>query len=208
MTTRLGPAARNCSAALRASSSGERATAHGGDRQARRDEQRLGVGTPGASSVRGPAPWSPCVAGEGQPAKGAAGRQDTLAGARMRTRAAPRRVVVAAQHGPDPRFQKTLDGHATRPGAHTPRPTRIERMTATLRTVRQGFGETSRRDAWWFSPGVVAVGFGAFIAYSLFWPSSGTPSSASTTRPTATSRRSSRRSSARPCCPSGSRRPS
>jgi hypothetical protein len=41
-------------------------------------------------------------------------------------------------------------------------------MTATLRTVRQGFGETSRRDAWWFSPGVVAIGFGSFIVYSLF----------------------------------------
>jgi hypothetical protein len=41
-------------------------------------------------------------------------------------------------------------------------------MTPTLRTVRQGFGETARRDAWWIGPGAVALGFGAFILYSLF----------------------------------------
>ncbi|MGH2408117.1 MAG: succinate dehydrogenase [Candidatus Limnocylindrales bacterium] len=41
-------------------------------------------------------------------------------------------------------------------------------MTAMLRTVRQGFGQTQRRDAWWVQPGIVAIGFGSFIAYSLF----------------------------------------
>ena len=41
-------------------------------------------------------------------------------------------------------------------------------MTPTLRTVRQGFGETVRRDAWWVGPGAVAIGFAAFILYSLF----------------------------------------
>lgn len=42
--------------------------------------------------------------------------------------------------------------HTTRPGG----------------TARQGLGATSRRDAWWLAPGVVAAGFGAFILYSLF----------------------------------------
>jgi hypothetical protein len=41
-------------------------------------------------------------------------------------------------------------------------------MTATLRTARQGFGETTRRDAWWISPAAVAIGFTAFVLYSLF----------------------------------------
>jgi hypothetical protein len=41
-------------------------------------------------------------------------------------------------------------------------------MTATLRTARQGFGETTRRDAWWISPAAVAIGFTAFVFYSLF----------------------------------------
>ena len=48
-------------------------------------------------------------------------------------------------------------------------------MTATQRTARaprgtalQGLGATERRDPWWFQPGVVAAGFGAFIMYSLF----------------------------------------
>ena len=35
-------------------------------------------------------------------------------------------------------------------------------------TAPQGFGRTSRRDAWWLQPAVVAIGFGAFILYSLF----------------------------------------
>jgi hypothetical protein len=35
-------------------------------------------------------------------------------------------------------------------------------------TARQGLGATSRRDAWWLVPGIIASGFGAFIAYSLF----------------------------------------
>ena len=34
--------------------------------------------------------------------------------------------------------------------------------------TRRGFGITSRRDRWWASPGLVAVGFTAFIVYSLF----------------------------------------
>ena len=33
---------------------------------------------------------------------------------------------------------------------------------------RRGFGITTRRDRWWASPGLVAVGFSAFIVYSLF----------------------------------------
>ena len=41
-------------------------------------------------------------------------------------------------------------------------------MTATLRTARQGFGQTSRRDAWWVEPALVGIGFGAFIVYSIF----------------------------------------
>jgi hypothetical protein len=46
-------------------------------------------------------------------------------------------------------------------------------MTATqLRnpqgTARQGLAATSRRDPWWLMPGIIATGFGAFIAYSLF----------------------------------------
>ena len=35
-------------------------------------------------------------------------------------------------------------------------------------TARQGLGATSRRDAWWLMPGIIATGFGMFIAYSLF----------------------------------------
>ena len=35
-------------------------------------------------------------------------------------------------------------------------------------TARQGLGATSRRDPWWLTPGIIAAGFGAFIAYSLF----------------------------------------
>ena len=35
-------------------------------------------------------------------------------------------------------------------------------------TARQGLARTSRRDAWWLVPGIIATGFGAFIAYSLF----------------------------------------
>ena len=47
------------------------------------------------------------------------------------------------------------------------------RMTATRLsnpqgTVRQGLGATSRRDPWWLVPGIIAGGFGTFIAYSLF----------------------------------------
>jgi hypothetical protein len=46
-------------------------------------------------------------------------------------------------------------------------------MTATQATnpqgtARQGLGATSRRDPWWLVPGIIATGFGAFIAYSLF----------------------------------------
>ena len=35
-------------------------------------------------------------------------------------------------------------------------------------TARQGLARTSRRDFWWLQPGIVAMGFGAFIGYSLF----------------------------------------
>src|SRR5919106_3133832 len=35
-------------------------------------------------------------------------------------------------------------------------------------TALQGLGATQRRDAWWLQPGIVAAGFGTFIAYSLF----------------------------------------
>jgi hypothetical protein len=35
-------------------------------------------------------------------------------------------------------------------------------------TTRQGLGATSRRDPWWLVPGIIAAGFGTFIAYSLF----------------------------------------
>ena len=35
-------------------------------------------------------------------------------------------------------------------------------------TARQGLAATSRRDAWWLMPGIIATGFGMFIAYSLF----------------------------------------
>ena len=35
-------------------------------------------------------------------------------------------------------------------------------------TARQGLARTNRRDPWWIVPGVIAIGFGAFIAYSLF----------------------------------------
>src|SRR5918996_6392885 len=35
-------------------------------------------------------------------------------------------------------------------------------------TARQGLAATSRRDPWWLVPGIIAAGFGAFIAYSLF----------------------------------------
>jgi len=45
-------------------------------------------------------------------------------------------------------------------------------MTATQATARQGatqgLGTTSRRDRWWIQPGIIAAGFGTFIAYSLF----------------------------------------
>jgi hypothetical protein len=36
------------------------------------------------------------------------------------------------------------------------------------RTARQGFGATTRRDAWWVGPTVTGVVFGAFVLYSLF----------------------------------------
>src|SRR5438105_1240427 len=35
-------------------------------------------------------------------------------------------------------------------------------------TAPQGMGATTRREAWWREPLVIAVGFGAFIGYSLF----------------------------------------
>jgi hypothetical protein len=46
-------------------------------------------------------------------------------------------------------------------------------MTATQATTprgtaEQGLGATSRRDPWWIQPGVVAAGFGMFIAYTMF----------------------------------------
>src|SRR6188768_4227330 len=51
--------------------------------------------------------------------------------------------------------------------ARTARPAnRIE--TGPGGTSRRGFGTTTRRDRWWAAPGLVAAGFTAFIAYSLF----------------------------------------
>jgi hypothetical protein len=41
-------------------------------------------------------------------------------------------------------------------------------MTAGLRTAAQGFGATARRDPWWTGPTAVAIGFTAFVLYSLF----------------------------------------
>ena len=35
-------------------------------------------------------------------------------------------------------------------------------------TAVQGFGQTSRTDRWAVAPTVIAVGFGAFIVYTLF----------------------------------------
>src|ERR687896_2205496 len=35
-------------------------------------------------------------------------------------------------------------------------------------TALQGLGATQRRDLWFVQPGIIAMGFGAFIAYSLF----------------------------------------
>jgi hypothetical protein len=40
--------------------------------------------------------------------------------------------------------------------------------TAPRGTALQGLAATSRRDPWWIQPGIVATGFGLFIAYSLF----------------------------------------
>jgi hypothetical protein len=42
------------------------------------------------------------------------------------------------------------------------------RLTNPQGTARQGLAATSRRDAWWLVPGIIAAGFGLFIAYSLF----------------------------------------
>lgn len=42
------------------------------------------------------------------------------------------------------------------------------RLTNPQGTARQGLAATSRRDAWWLVPGIIATGFGLFIAYSLF----------------------------------------
>jgi hypothetical protein len=42
------------------------------------------------------------------------------------------------------------------------------RLTNPRGTARQGLAATSRRDPWWLVPGIIAAGFGAFIAYSLF----------------------------------------
>src|SRR5438093_1207188 len=40
--------------------------------------------------------------------------------------------------------------------------------TKPFGTAKRGFAATSRRDRWWVEPVVVAVGFTAFIVYSLF----------------------------------------
>ena len=40
--------------------------------------------------------------------------------------------------------------------------------TKPFGTAPRGVGATSRRDRWWFEPGVTAVVFAAFILYSLF----------------------------------------
>jgi hypothetical protein len=42
------------------------------------------------------------------------------------------------------------------------------RLTNPQGTARQGLAATSRRDPWWLVPGIIAAGFGLFIAYSLF----------------------------------------
>jgi hypothetical protein len=42
------------------------------------------------------------------------------------------------------------------------------RLSNPQGTARQGLGATSRRDAWWLVPGIIAAGFGSFILYSLF----------------------------------------
>ena len=42
------------------------------------------------------------------------------------------------------------------------------RLTNPRGTARQGLAATSRRDPWWLMPGIIATGFGLFIAYSLF----------------------------------------
>ncbi|HEX9634615.1 MAG TPA: succinate dehydrogenase [Candidatus Limnocylindria bacterium] len=42
------------------------------------------------------------------------------------------------------------------------------RLTNPQGTARQGLAATSRRDPWWLVPGIIATGFGLFIAYSLF----------------------------------------
>jgi len=41
-------------------------------------------------------------------------------------------------------------------------------VTAPVRLVQRGFGETSRRDTWWIQPLVVFLGFTAFIVYSTW----------------------------------------
>ncbi len=41
-------------------------------------------------------------------------------------------------------------------------------MPATSLPVQRGFGETSRRDAWWWQSLVTFLGFSAFIAYSTW----------------------------------------
>jgi hypothetical protein len=49
--------------------------------------------------------------------------------------------------------------------------TSISRPAAPLKpagTARQGLFVSSRPDAWWREPVVIAIGFGAFIVYSLF----------------------------------------
>jgi hypothetical protein len=45
------------------------------------------------------------------------------------------------------------------------------RATAPIKptgSAGQGLFETSRPDAWWVEPAIIAIGFGAFILYSLF----------------------------------------
>src|SRR5918992_5765391 len=41
-------------------------------------------------------------------------------------------------------------------------------MAATQGTARQGFGLTSRRDAWWSAPLLSGIVFTAFLVYSTF----------------------------------------
>jgi hypothetical protein len=41
-------------------------------------------------------------------------------------------------------------------------------LTSRWGTARQGFGLTTRRDAWWIGPAATGIVFGAFVLYSMF----------------------------------------